>query len=150
MQIPAMRAATTCSILLAAAAVAAVSCGGGGRNVADADSIPTDTITPYEQARSLTAAYASLAEEYDSLCCMRREALAEQNDALHREQMARTDSLIEVLSARSRALDAEWRHIATKYYDRCDGSFTEFCRGAEVDSASIDVEACKIYESLNH
>lgn len=144
-----MRAATVCSIWLAAAAVAAVSCG-GGRSAAAGDPVPTDTITPCELARSLSAAYVSLAEDYDSLCGMRREALAEQDDARRREQMARTDSLIGVLSDRSRALDAEWRRIAAKYYDRCDGSFTEFCRGAAVDSASVDVEAYKIYESLNH
>jgi len=127
-----------------------MSCGNGRKDAAGGEPIPTDTVAPYEQARSLAAAYASLADDYDSLCRMRRGALAELDDARRMEQMAETDSLIGVLADRSRALDAEWQRIASEYYDRCDGSFTEFCRGAEVDSARVDVEACKIYESLNH
>ncbi|MBP3455613.1 MAG: hypothetical protein J6K38_05055 [Alistipes sp.] len=127
-----------CSLWLVVAAVAAVACGGGDKRTA-ATSDPA-AVSPAEQARRLSADYASLAADYDALCGLRREALAEPDEVRRGECLAATDSMISALAVRSRELDARWWSYAAEYRGRGDGSFTEFCREAEIDSARVDVE----------
>ncbi|MDE6139620.1 MAG: hypothetical protein K2J31_06510 [Alistipes sp.] len=140
---------TVCRLWCFAAAAAVISCGGDRAKSAVADSAP-DTIAPAEMARRLSDAHSLLVADYDNLCRARREALAEMDEERRRERVAATDSLAEVLAERGRALDAEWWSCAAEYYDRGDGSFSEFCSAAAIDSACVDVDIRLIYESLNH
>lgn len=137
-----------CSIAVAVLAAFAVSCGGAAATSSDdrADS----EVSPVECARNMAAAYTALAGDYDALCRMRREALAESDDVLRSGRLAEIDSLVGALVERSRALDEEWWHRAVEYHDRRDGSFTEFCRGVEIDSARVDVDIYRICELHNY
>lgn len=137
-----------CSLWLIAAAAAAVSCG-GERGGSATETTASDTVSAGEQAQRLAADYVSLAADYDALCGLRREAFAEPDDARRGERLAATDSMISALAERSRALDARWWGSAAEYRGRGDGSFTEFCRAAGVDSARVDVAAYEIMKINN-
>lgn len=134
-----------CRLALLAAAVAVVSCG-GERQTSSLSDRATDSVVPADRALELAAAYSALADDYDALCRERSEALAETDDDLRRERLAATDSLVVALADRSRELDSMWWQCAADYRDRCDGSFTEFCRAADVDSARVDADIYRINE----
>lgn len=136
-----------CNIAVVAIAAFAMACGGGAATTVR--DTTEDAVSPAGVAQNMAAAYSALAGDYDDLCRMRREALAERDDVRRVEQLARVDSIVGALVSRSRALDKEWWRTAAEYYDRRDGSFTEFCRAAEIDSARVDVDIYRICESLN-
>ncbi len=71
---------------------------------------------------------------YERLYDCRREALSTVDAALRREKLAAADSLGALLAGRCGEIESAWRRAAVEYYDRGDGSFTEFCRAAGIDS----------------
>lgn len=101
---------------------------------------------PGECAVGFRKVYDSLTVAYERLYDCRREALSMEDAALRREKLAAADSLGALFAWRCGELESAWRRAAVEYYDRGDGSFTEFCGAAGVDSAAIDIGLCRRYK----
>lgn len=104
---------------------------------------------PAERAESLSAAYVRLAADYDDLCAAVNAALSTGDAEQRRIDLSRTDSIAAALTRRSAELDSAWWGSAAEYYDRRDGSFSEFCRVSGLDSARVDIEAYRACKSAN-